>query len=206
MEEAACVFVVDDDPLVLRAVERILRGNGHKVEVHQSATTFLARMPCRQIGCVLLDLRMPGMDGLEVQRQLATGASPMPVIFFSGGSDVPTTAKAMREGALDFLVKPLDERELIVAVNRAIEKCASERRKQDAVQAAMTRVARLTRREREVCELVGQGPLNKQIADRLGTGEKVVKVHRGRAMRKLEITSVPALVQLLNSVSGASGP
>jgi FixJ family two-component response regulator len=199
MEELR-VFVVDDDPLVLRAIERVLRVNGLPVEVFTSPLMFLDRPPYDGVACVLLDLMMPGVNGLDVQETLIGRGISHPIIFLSGQGDVPSTARAMKEGAVDFLVKPVDEPQLLDAIARAGARATALRRQQQSERETTARFARLTRREREVCDLVARGLLNKQVAYELGTGEKVVKVHRGRAMRKLEIDSVAALVRLLSKL------
>jgi FixJ family two-component response regulator len=198
MELEPRVFVVDDDRSVLRAIERLLRSTGFSVEAFTSPASFLDRLPYDGVACLVLDMRMPELSGLEVQRAIATKAPSMPTVFLSGASDVHTAATAMRKGAIDFLVKPIDETELLDAVTRALATAAEtvERRRAEAEYAQ--RLARLTRRERQVCELVARGLLNKQIAYELGTSEKTVKVHRARVMQKLEVDSVAALVWLLS--------
>jgi FixJ family two-component response regulator len=175
------VFVLDDDPHVLRALERFLRASGFVVEAFSSPSSFLARLPYDGTACVILDLQM---------------------VFLSGKGDVPSTATAMRRGAVDFLVKPVNEAQLLDAVARALAQAVDWRERRRAELDATERLARLTRRERQVCDLVASGFLNKQIAFKLGTSEKTVKVHRGRVMRKLEVDSVAALVRLLSRVSG----
>ena len=170
------------------------------MEVFVSPSAFLERPPYDGVACLLLDLRMPGVNGLELQEAMRARGITYPTIFFSGEADVPSTARAMREGAIDFLVKPVDERELLEAIARAAARATTERQQRQSEEQAAARFARLTRREREVCDLVARGLLNKQVAYELGTGEKVIKVHRGRAMRKLEIDSVAALVQLLSKL------
>ena len=194
------VFVVDDDALTARGIERLLRSAGFTAEVFTSADAFLARPPYDGPACVLLDLRMPGLDGLEVQDAIRRGGEVLPIVFLSGDGDVPSTARAMREGAVDFLVKPVDEPVLFEALRRARARADALRRERDDDRAARGRLARLTRRERAVCDLVATGLLNKQIASELGTTEGTVKVHRGRVMRKLQVDSVAALVRLLSTV------
>jgi FixJ family two-component response regulator len=147
---------------------------------------------------LLLDLRMPGLSGLDVQEALSRSGRELSIIFLSGESDVPSTARAMREGAVDFLVKPVDATQLLEAVERAQTRAVETQRKRAEARHAHDLLSRLTNREREVCELVARGLLNKQIAFELGTSEKTVKVHRGRVMRKLEVDSVAALVQLVS--------
>ena len=191
------VYVVDDDPMVLAALERLLRVNGFAVEVFTSAAAFLERST-EGPAVLLLDLRMPGLSGLDVQDSILRTGRDMPIIFLSGESDVPSTARAMREGAVDFLVKPVDAAQLLDAVNRAQLRAVELQHQREEARHTRALLDRLTNREREVCELVARGLLNKQIAFELGTSEKTVKVHRGRVMRKLEVDSVAALVQLVS--------
>jgi FixJ family two-component response regulator len=198
MQDELRVFVVDDDVRVLRALERLLRVNGFQVDAFNSPAAFLERPPYDGVGCLLLDLHMPDLSGLDLQEAMAAKGMSMPIVFLSGQGDVPSTARAMRKGALDFLVKPIDEQQLLEAMARARARAVALREQQRVERDAETRLARLTRREREVCELVAEGLLNKQIAYKLGTSEKTVKVHRGRVMHKLEVDSVAALVRLLS--------
>jgi FixJ family two-component response regulator len=199
MESALQVFAVDDDPIVLRAIERMLRSHSIAVEGFTSPETFLARPPYDGVACLLLDLRMPGLSGLDVQTAMARKGISMPVIFLSAQSDVPSTVRAMRGGAVDFLEKPVDEDQLLAALERARVECVAMRQQQRQQHEAEQRLARLTKREREVCDLVAAGLLNKQIAHELGMSEKTVKVHRGRVTRKLDVDSVAALVRLLST-------
>ena len=197
MKDQLRVFVIDDDQMVLRSIDRVLRSNGFLVEVFTSPATFLERPPYDGVACLLLDLMMPDSNGLDVQGIMARSGVSYPIIFFSGQGDVSSAAQAMREGAVDFLVKPLDEPKLLEAIARAAVRAAALHEQRESEREVTARVARLTRREREVSGLVAQGLLNKQIAYELGTGEKVIKVHRGRAMRKLGVDSVAELVRLL---------
>jgi FixJ family two-component response regulator len=198
MDQPPRVFVIDDDPSVLRALERLLRSNGFRVEAYSSPAAFLDAPIDEGVSCLLLDLRMPGLSGLDVQQTLVRKGLVMPIVFLSGQGDVPSTARAMREGAVDFLVKPVDETQLLDAVARAQARAVDLQRERREQREADVRFARLTKREREVCDLVARGFLNKQIAYELGTSEKTVKVHRGRVMHKLEVDSVAALVRLLS--------
>jgi FixJ family two-component response regulator len=198
MNQAQRVFVVDDNVSVLKALARLLGSNGFPVEVFKSPAAFLERPTFEGVACLLLDLRMPGLSGLDVQEIMRRKGIAMPIVFLSGHGDVPATARAMREGAVDFLVKPVDESQLLDAIARALARAndlqQQSRREHDTAE----RLARLTKREREVCDLVALGLLNKQIAYELGLSEKTVKVHRGRVMHKLEVDSVAALVRLLS--------
>jgi FixJ family two-component response regulator len=183
---AAQVHVVDDDPSVRRALARLLDGHGWSVIVHASADSFIASHDPAAHGCIVLDVAMPGLDGLALQQLLARNGELMPVIFLTGCADVPMCAGAMRDGALDFLTKPVDEEVLLAAVTRGLERDAQRRS-----------LATLTPREREVLAHVMEGRLNKQIAADLGTAEKTVKVHRARAMEKMQVRSVAELVRLV---------
>ena len=199
MDSAFQVFAVDDDPIVLRAIERMLRSHSIAVEGFTSPAAFLARPSYEGVSCLLLDLKMPGMSGLDVQAAMIAKGISMPFIFLSAQSDVPSTVRAMRGGAIDFLEKPVDEDQLLAALERARLQSIAMRRQQQLQRDTEQRLARLTKREREVCDLVAAGLLNKQIAVELGMSEKTVKVHRGRVTRKLDVDSVAALVRLLSS-------
>ncbi|WP_437319761.1 response regulator transcription factor [Sorangium sp. So ce385] len=196
------VFVVDDDPSVLRALERLLRSAGYAVEGYASPEAFLERAPSERPGCVVVDLRMPGLGGLELQDELARRGCPLPVVFLTGHGDVSSSVRAMKAGAVDFLAKPCDDTDLLAAVERAIARDAEARAARGAQQALRTRFEALTPREREVCLRVAQGLLNKQIADELGAAEKTIKVHRGRVMEKLGVETVAELVRLVDRLQG----
>jgi FixJ family two-component response regulator len=198
----ATVFLVDDDPAVCRALARLIRTAGHEVESFTSAPDFLARAPHPGPACLVLDLRLPGMTGLELQDLLERAGRAVPIVFISGRADVPASVRAMKAGAVDFLGKPVDEAELLAAVAGALERDRARRAERAEREALDTRFSRLTPREREVCALVARGLLNKQIAGRLGTTEKTIKVHRGRVMAKLEVDSVAELVRLFDRVAG----
>ena len=204
MDSAFQVFAVDDDPIVLRAIERMLRSHSIAVEGFTSPEAFLARPPYDGVACLLLDLKMPGMSGLDVQAAMIAKGISMPIIFLSAQSDVPSTVRAMRGGAIDFLEKPVDEDQLLAALERARLQSMAMRRQQQLQRDTEQRLARLTKREREVCDLVAAGLLNKQIAVELGMSEKTVKVHRGRVTRKLDVDSVAALVRLLSTRENGS--
>ena len=199
MDSVLQVFAVDDDPIVLRAIERMLRSHNIAVEGFTSPDAFLARLPYEGVACVLLDLKMPGLSGLDVQTAMMARGISMPIIFLSAQSDVPSTVRAMRGGAVDFLEKPMEEEQLLAALERARLESISMHEEQRRQRDAEERLARLTKREREVCDLVAAGLLNKQIAHELGMSEKTVKVHRGRVTRKLDVSSVAALVRLLST-------
>jgi len=192
------VFVVDDDPLVRGSLEFLFNAAGMPVETFASASAFLERPLPDGACCLVLDLRLPEVDGLSVQERLKQAGLNVPIVFLSGASDVPSTAHAMREGAVDFLVKPVDDELLLAAVRQALARAADTHQQRHEQAESAARLARLTSRERQVVDLVARGLLNKQIAYELEISEETVKVHRGRAMRKLAIDSVPTLVRLLD--------
>jgi two-component system response regulator FixJ len=195
-EAAPIVHVVDDDTSFLTAVARMLRASGFSVKTFGSSAQFLA---CRELdvhGCVLADLRMPGLNGLELQAALAKAGHRMPVIFLSGHGDIPATVQAMRRGAEDFLTKRASKEELLNAVNRALERDARERAERARLEALRARLAALTPRELEVLKHVVQGRLNKQIAYDLGIHERTVKLHRTALTTKLGVHSAAELTKL----------
>jgi FixJ family two-component response regulator len=198
MEQDLLVFIIDDDVHVVKTLELLLRANGFAVEGFTSAAAFLERPKHEGLACLLLDLRLLDQTGLDVQDDLRRRGFSLPIIFLSGQGDVPSTARAMRDGALDFLVKPVDEPELLDALARADARVRAQQHEQRAQHDAAERLARLTARERQVCELVARGLLNKQIAYELGASENTVKVHRARVMRKLSVDSVASLVRLMS--------
>jgi len=190
------VFVIDDDPSMRRALERQLAGAGHRVETFASAQDFLDRAPRAGTACIVSDVRMPGLSGLDLQASLARAERELPIVFISGHGNVPTTAHAMKAGAVNFLAKPFTKDELLAAVAEGL----ARGREQDAARkerrALQARYDRLTPREREVLALVAAGLLNKLVADRLGIAEKTVKIHRGRVMEKMRAASVADLVRI----------
>ena len=198
-EQGPIVYLVDDDPAVLRAVGRVLKGAGLNPVTFESPQHFLAEHDPHRTGCAVLDLSMPGIHGLELQRLLKpddSDAPPRHVIFLTGRADVPMSVDAMRHGAVDFFMKPVDDTILINAVRRAIERDALSRREHAEFAAIRSRMESLTPREREVMALVAAGKPNKQVAAELGTTEKTIKVHRARVMNKMNADSLAELVRL----------
>jgi FixJ family two-component response regulator len=190
------VYVVDDDPSVRVAMERLLKSVGLTVKTFASAQEFLDQTTPEWSGCLIVDLRMPGMGGLDLQDQLSTRQVSLPVIFLTGYGTVPASVRAMKSGAVDFLEKPVDDQTLLDAVHKALERDRGARRDQAEMQALHRRLAALTPREYEVLTFIISGRLNKQAAAELGTTEKTIKVHRARIMEKLQCASLAELVRL----------
>ena len=207
MASEATVFVIDDEASVRKAVARLLKATGHQVETFGSAEEFLGRPHFDGHGCLILDVKMPGQSGLELQEALAKAGYNLPIIFVSGRSDIPISVKAMKAGAVDFLTKPFKDTVLLEAVSLSLTKDRQARASRAEVQDIQERLQTLTAREREVLSLVVAGRLNKQIAYELGISEKTVKVHRARVMEKMRADSVAELVHLSEKVgiSQASG-
>lgn len=193
--ENETVYVVDDDPIVRDALSSLLRANGKNVRLFTSGTEFLEFRRDDAAACLVLDLKMPGMDGLEVQRVISAQVS-IPVIFITGRGDIPSTVKAMKGGAVDFLTKPVDEGVLLAAVEQALVKDRIAR--QEAIEQAdlLARYHSLTPREQQVLPLLVRGLLNKQAAAELGIAEYTVQIHRGSIMRKMKADSFATLVRL----------
>jgi FixJ family two-component response regulator len=197
----ATVYVVDDDESVRKSLARLIRSVGLRVETFPSAREFLGASRPECPSCLILDLRLPGASGLELQSALGDAARTLPIIFISGVATVPASVRAMKGGALDFLQKPFDEAELLDRIRQALTR-SHEALTDHAQRAAIQRrLVSLTPRERQVLDLVVTGKLNKQIAAQLGAAEKTVKIHRGRVMRKMEAESVAELVRMMHKVS-----
>jgi FixJ family two-component response regulator len=196
--ENARVFVIDEDRKVRSTLTRVFESAHLPVETFGAAKEFLERSVHDGPSCLVLHLQLPELRGLAAPGWRAGAGVSIPVVYLTSQADVPSSARAMREGAVDVLVKPVDGSELLDAAARALTQAASARQQRQEQSEAAARIARLTARERQVVELVGHGLLNKQIALELGISEMTVKVHRGHAMRKLEIDSVPSLVRLLD--------
>ncbi len=190
------VFVVDDYAPVRSAVSRLLRAAGFAVAAFASPEKFLAQYDPHTPGCLVLDLDMPAVHGLELQRILATKGSVLPIIFLTGHGDIPKSVRAMKRGASDFLTKPVNDKDLLAAVRVAIERDALGRREQAKLSEICARLDTLTPREREVLEHVVAGKLNKQTAGDLGVTEATIKMHRARVMAKMKVQAVADLVRL----------
>src|SRR5207253_7959808 len=191
------VFLVDDDASVRKGVSRLLRSAGYRSEVFESASDFLARDQHTGPACVIVDVRMPGLNGIKLQETLIQRRREEQLIFITGHGDIPMCAQAMKAGAVDFLPKPFEPGELLKCVERALTRSAGQRRVAGERNESRRLLDLLTPREFEVMELVIMGMLNKQIAGELGTAEKTIKVHRGRVMQKLRVSSVAGLVRLV---------
>jgi FixJ family two-component response regulator len=192
----AMVYVVDDEPSVRKSLGRLLKAAGYRTEVFASAREFLDLEREDEVACLVLDVQMPDLNGLELQQELARSDRPLSIVFITGHGDIPTSVRAMKAGATDFLAKPFDEKDLLEAIERALEKAGSDSEERAAAREAKRRLSALTPREHEVLLHVLAGEMNKQIASALGTSEKTVKVHRGRVMHKMQVQSVADLVRL----------
>lgn len=194
--EGPIVFVVDDEPSVRKSLGRLLKAAGYRVELFASAGEFLVHPRGDEVCCLVLDVQMPDLNGLELQQVLAQSERPVPIVFITGHGSIPTSVQAMKAGATDFLSKPFDAKDLLAAIDRALEKAGQESGALAAAREAKRRLATLTPREHEVLLHVLAGEMNKQIASALGASEKTIKVHRGRVMHKMRVQSVADLVRL----------
>ncbi|HEY7300163.1 MAG TPA: response regulator transcription factor [Xanthobacteraceae bacterium] len=190
------LYVVDDDASFRTAVGRLLRASGYQVVLYESGDDFLQRPPGGEPGCILLDIRMPGLSGLELQGRLRKMDSILPIVFLTGHGDIPTSVRAIKAGAEDLLTKPVEKKVLLEAIERALARCREQRAENERLDGLRTLVAALTAREREVFDLVVRGKLNKQIAHVLGTSERTIKAHRHSIMQKLQVQSVAEAVSI----------
>jgi two-component system response regulator FixJ len=192
----ATVFIVDDDASFLRGISRLLRAAGHTVQAYSSAEEFLQQISPAMPGCVVADLQMPGLNGLQLQEALRQADNPLPIVFLTGQGDIPASVRAMRGGAEDFLTKHAPKEDVLAAVGRALERDAAERRRREHLRNLRDRFAALSARETEVLAQVVRGKLNKQIAADLGIHERTVKLHRTSITSKLRVRSVAELTRL----------
>ena len=194
-ESTPTIFVVDDDAAVRKSLVRLLRSAGYQAESFASAGEFLDHwQEHATMGCLVLDVQMPGLNGLDLQRELRSTPRSLPIVFITGHGDIPMSVMAMKAGAVDFLAKPFQAEDLLLAVGEAIASSAEEQSEQSEREGLEERYATLTPREREVMLLVVRGLANKRIATELGIVEKTIKVHRGRVMSKMQVRSVAELV------------
>jgi RNA polymerase sigma factor (sigma-70 family) len=195
-EVVPIVFVVDDDPSVRRAIKRLVESVGLRVELFGSAQGFLASERPDSPNCLVLDIRLPGMSGLDFQRELAEAGIPIPIIFITAHGDIPMTVRAMKAGAVEFLTKPFRDQDLLDAIRQGLERDRTRRAQEAEVTRLRQRFESLTPGERKVLPLVVSGLPNKQIAAEIGTSEATVKVHRSQLMRKMAADSLPELVRM----------
>ena len=195
-ESKSTVFVIDDDASMRRALSYLMVAAGYKVETYPSAEAFLAREIYDGAGCIILDVRMPGLSGMELQERLIRSTCSMPIIFLTGHGEVAMGVQAMKKGAADFLTKPCDDEQLLAAVRNAFENTLHARAHFEEAKEIRRRIELLTPRENEILRYVIAGMLNKQIAAKLGIAEITVKIHRGRIMEKLSAESIADLVRL----------
>lgn len=197
----AVIYIVEDDSSFRKSMERLLRAAGYTVAASESADDFLKRTSIRRPSCLLLDVQLPGIDGLDLQQKLAERGSSLPIIFMTGYGSIPMSVQAMKKGAVDFLPKPFEAKDLLAAILRALERDIQNRKKEIHVHKIKSLVDSLTPKEREVLRWVIAGKLNKQIALAMGITEHTVKVHRSRIMEKTRVSSVAELVRLVEKVN-----
>ena len=198
---SSTVFLIDDDASVRKALARLIKSAGYRVLTFASASEFLDdNVACDGPACLVLDMRMPGLTGLDLQVELQKRDAIFPIIFITGHGDIPTSVKAMKAGAVDFLPKPVDDKVLLEAIKQALARAVRERAELAERQNIQKRLYTLTPREREVLEHVISGQLNKQIAFDLGTVERTIKVHRARVMDKMQVESVAELVRMAEKI------
>ena len=198
------VFVVDDDPSVRSSLKFLISTVGLQVETVESAETALQKLSPEAPSCLVLDVRLRGLTGLDLQGELAARNCQVPIVFITGHGDIPMTVRAMKAGAVEFLTKPFRDQDLLDAIHIALERDCARRKQEKEITELQQRFDLLTSREREVISLVAAGKLNKQIADQLGTAENTIKVHRSRAMEKLGADSLADMVRMIEKFKGLS--
>ncbi len=203
--EEPVVFVIDDDASIRRSLQRLLRSAGLAVECFESAQEYLLSTHRSRAGCIVLDVKMPGISGFDLQDRLAATRENIPIIFLTGHGSIPQSVRAIKAGAVDFIEKPFDDAVLIESVNRALKTARADKLKTDEIKEIRARIHSLTPRERQVFAQVIHGKLNKQIAFDLGTVEKTIKVHRAQVMRKMKADSVAALVRMAEKAGAPEG-
>jgi FixJ family two-component response regulator len=197
----AVIYIVEDDPSFRRSMERLIFASGYAVEAFDSAHSFLENAVIRHPACLLLDVRLPDVDGLSFQKDLRAKGFTLPVIFMTGHGTIPMGVQAMKNGAIDFLPKPFEKSDLLSAIEKALEHDLRDMHEGAEQESISRRIETLTSREKEVLRWIITGKLNKQIADALGTTEKTVKVHRSRVMQKTKVSSVAELVRLAAKIN-----
>jgi len=201
-EGGSTVFIVDDDESVSRALRRLLLSAGYSVEAFTSAEDFLKNCRSKEPACLVLDVQMPGLNGLELQERLAAAEIDVPIVFITGHGDIPMTVRAMKAGAINFIPKPFDDEDLLIAVREGHARAVRERKQRLESDESLRRFETLTPREREVFSMVVTGMLNKQVGYDLNISEKTVKVHRARVMEKMKVGSLADLVRLAENIRG----
>jgi len=199
------LFIVDDEELIRNLVLKLVRRLGYPVEAFGSPSEFLATAQLEPPCCLVLDVHLPGMTGIDLQQRLVGLAVPPSIVFISGDSDIPTSVRAMKAGAVDFLTKPFSGDELLAAVEQGVARSLARLESHRVAEAARAQLATLTPREREVCEAMARGLRSKEIAEELGAALKTVNIHRSRVLAKLEVSSVADLVRLLSLAGGSRG-